>query len=260
VAQPHYKLGGQSNLRQRSHLTKMQGLPYRLPSCSLFVENYFIGGPDFDYDCSQMARIIPAELQDPSHFRLFLALAHANILPFVEEYYLARRNWVIWIHYLLSVISLGAVFWAGIAFGSTSADWFRALGLAVVAFIILIPLHEGIHGLVYLLLGARDVRFGGSLRIMAFYALAHDFVVAGSELAWLALAPFLIINGALIILAVASPGLRLFALVLSLLHLTAVSGDWAILGFLWEHRVAPVFTYDDAESRISYFYQKDIPL
>lgn len=205
-----------------------------------------------------MARISSSELNDPARFRHLLTIEHTSILPFVQEYYLFRRNRVVWSHYLLSLICVVGVFWAGIAFGASSSAWFKALGLAILGFIILIPIHEGIHGLVYLALGARDVRFGGSLRILAFYAVAHDFVVGENEFAWLALAPFLVINGGLLVLALTSPGLRLFALVLSLLHLSAVSGDWAMLSFLWEHRGAPVYTYDDADGRISYFYQKEI--
>jgi hypothetical protein len=203
-----------------------------------------------------MSRLSPGELNNPDHFHCLLTLQHDSILPFVQEYYLLRRNWVIWSHYLLSLVCGVAVLWAGIASGASTAAWLKALGTSGLAFIVLIPIHEGIHGLVYLALGARDVRFGGSLRTLAFYAVAHDFVVGRHEFAWLALAPFLVINGGLLALALANPGLRLFALVLSLLHLSAVSGDWAMLGFLWEHRAAPVFTYDDAVRRISYFYQK----
>ena len=204
-----------------------------------------------------MSHLSPSELSDPARFRLLLTIQHASILPFVQEYYLVRRNWVVWSHYLLSVLCFAAVFWEGIASRASSAAWFKALGLAALGFILLIPLHEGIHGLVYRAQGARDVRFGGSLRIMAFYAVAHDFVVGPSEFAWLALAPFLVINGALLGLVLFSPGLRLTALVLSLLHLSAVSGDWAMLSFLWEHRGAAVYTYDDADRRISYFYQEE---
>ena len=205
-----------------------------------------------------MPRITTADLHANPSFRELLRMAHSEALPFVREYYLMRRNWVIWINYLLN---LGCLVWtlaAGVWQGASTGTWLTTLGLSILAWLVLIPLHEAIHGLVYWLLGARSIHFGGSLRLMYFYAVAHDFVINGRELVWLALAPFLVINGGLLALALLNPPLRLFALVLSLLHLSAVGGDWAMLGYLWEQRGGEIYTYDDIHEKMSYFYQQKV--
>ena len=198
-----------------------------------------------------------ANLHDPGCFRLLARIEYADLLPFVQEYYLTRRSGLVWGHYLLSLVCVAGLAWVGIAAGVRYNAWMQALGLGFLGFLVLIPIHEGIHALVYWLLGARDIRFGVSVRMMAFYAVAHHYVVGARGFVWLALAPFLAINGILLVLALVSPELRLFALILSLLHLSAVSGDWALLNFFWVHRGAAVYTYDDANARTSYFYYKE---
>lgn len=203
-----------------------------------------------------MQRLSPFELQNNGRFQQLLSMRHTDILLFVGEYYLRRRNWLIWLNYLLN---LGCLFWTlavGVLQGTSTASWLIQLGLALLVWVLLIPLHEAIHAAVYWLMGSRDIHFGGSLRLMYFYAVAHNFVINGRELVWLALAPFLVINGCLLVLALFSPEQRLFALILSLLHLSAVGGDWAMLGYLWEHRGEEIYTYDDVEAHMSYFYQQ----
>lgn len=205
-----------------------------------------------------MQRISPFDLKSDSSFHQLLRFQHTDVLPFVREYYLRRRNWLIWLNYLLN---LGCMVWTlavGVLQGASTASWLITSGLAILAWAVLIPLHEAIHGLVYWLMGSRDIHFGGSLRLMYFYAVAHSFVINSRELTWLALAPFLVINGGLLALALFSPEQRLFALTLSLLHLSAVGGDWAMLGYLWEHRGGEIYTYDDVNEHMSYFYQQGL--
>jgi len=38
------------------------------------------------------------------------------------------------------------------------------------------------------------------------------------------------------------------------MHATAASGDFAILSYLWEQRDKTIYTYDDADTRKSYFF------
>jgi hypothetical protein len=201
-------------------------------------------------------RITPADLQAQGSFQQLLCMHHQDALPFVVEYYLRRRSWLIWINYLLNLTCLAWTLAVGVLQGASTARWLITLGLAILAWVVLIPLHEAIHGLAYWLLGARSIHYGGSLRLMYFYAVADNFVINSRELIALALAPFVLINGALLTLALFSPAQRLFALVLSLLHLSAVGGDWAMLGYLWEHRGREIYTYDDVKEKLSYFYQQ----
>jgi hypothetical protein len=199
--------------------------------------------------------ISPLTLQDSSRFRLLERLEFSQLLPFVAEYYLHRRSWVVLVNYLLNLANIAAVLWLGIRLGLDFKAWMLQLGWVVIVMLPLIPAHELLHALVYRIFGARDVRFGLLWRQGAAYAIAHHFVIGARAFIWVALAPFLVINGACLLLAIFAPNLRFFALLLSLAHLSAVGGDWAMLSFLWEHRAAPVYTYDDADHKVTYFYQ-----
>jgi hypothetical protein len=129
-------------------------------------------------------------------------------------------------------------------------------GNAVLCFIVLLPLHEGIHGAVYQICGAQDVRFGGSLKQFYAYAVAHKFVVGQRAFAWVAVTPFLIINALLVAAAVMFPAHSFFLIAVLLFHTAGTSGDFAMLNFLWRHRRDEVYTYDDADEHRSFFYKR----
>ncbi len=70
--------------------------------------------------------------------------------------------------------------------------WF-SLGIAGV--ILLIPIHELIHGLLFRLFGAKDVRYGVVWKKLMFYAVAHDFAVNYRQMLVIALGPFFVLSG-----------------------------------------------------------------
>jgi hypothetical protein len=204
-----------------------------------------------------MDRPTVADLQNPLRFRRLERLEFSDLLPFVVEYYLRRRNWVVWSNYLLILANLLVLLWIGVIRHLDFRAWMTQLGWSALAMLLLIPIHELLHALVYRLIGARDIRFGLLLRQGAVYAVAHEHVVGARDFTWLALAPFLGVNGACLLAAMLFPAQAFFALLLSLTHLSAVGGDWAMLSFLWEHRAAPVYTYDDANLKVTFFYQSN---
>lgn len=156
--------------------------------------------------------------------------------------------------YVGLALYLGVTFTAGILARLHTFSWITQVLWAVVAWLVLIPFHEGIHLLVYWILGARDIRVGVSLREGVVYAIAHGFVVSRGEFIGLALAPTVLINGGLAVLAWYAEPLRFFALALSLLHFSSAGGDWALLSYIWVNRARPVLTYDDADRKMSYFF------
>lgn len=156
--------------------------------------------------------------------------------------------------YIGLALYLGVTLTTGMRAGLHASSWGTQVLWAVVAWLVVVPLHEGIHALVYRVLGARDIRVGVSLREGVVYAIAHGFVVGRGEFIGLALAPTVLINGGLAVLAWYAEPLRFFALALSLLHFSSAGGDWALLSYLWVRRACPVFTYDDANRKMSYFF------
>lgn len=196
------------------------------------------------------------DLQQPDHFQPLTALGHTDLAHFVTTFYWRRRSWVTWFHYLFTLCALGLWVAAGWQAGRSVDDWLQQYGSAFIAFIVLVPIHELIHGAAYRAQGARDIRYGVSLRQLYAYAIAHHFVAGQRAFAWVAVAPFVVINTALVVAALLLPAYQGFLFAVLLLHTVGAAGDCAMLNYLWLHRHQEVYTYDDAGEQKSYFYAR----
>lgn len=199
-----------------------------------------------------------SDLQQDAQFQLLAELGHDNIMPFVSEHYWQKKTWVTWLHYLFSLAILAVWVIIGLQDKLSFDAWFTQFGYAVLAFVVLLPVHELIHGVVYQAFGARDVRYGMSLRNFYAYAIAHRFVANQRIFSWVALAPFMVINGLLILAILFFPTISFFLLGVLLLHTAGTSGDWALINFLWLNRQRQVYTFDDAHEKKSYFYANSL--
>jgi hypothetical protein len=209
----------------------------------------------------------PEELATPG-YELTGDLSHATIIEFVVEYFLRRHSWLTWLHHSMSV----ATFLLAVAIAWQQGRGFlRPLGefgLAFVAMLaVLLPLHEVLHAIAYRLIGARDIRWGYSLRMTAVWVIAHRFVAGTRGFVFVALAPFVVINGLLIVLALSLPERAVFILFVLLWHLHGCAGDWGLLNFVWLTRDRGFWTYDDAVTGKSFFFGRaalrpsaDLPL
>ncbi len=129
------------------------------------------------------------------------------------------------------------------------------LGFGIVL-TLLIPVHEGIHGLVYKILGAPKVNYGANLRNFYFYAVADGFVLDRNAFRLLALAPFVLISIAAIIgIAFTSIYWQWICWGILLMHVGACAGDFGMLGFYTRHKDGNIFTYDDVPGKVAYFFQ-----
>ena len=122
--------------------------------------------------------------------------------------------------------------------------------------ILVIPFHELLHGLAYRILGARKIIFGADLYQLIFYVTARSYTVSGMQIHLLTLAPFIIIN---LLTAITTAlffqnGL-LFSAFFLLSHNIMCIGDFAISGYV-NRTEGRVYTYDEPERKLSYFYQK----
>lgn len=208
-----------------------------------------------------MNKVEVADLKNASRFKLLAELAHKDLVPFINEYYWKRQSPIVIAHYLFTIGCLAAWIWVGLSAGFTFSKWLETFGFAVIAFVFVVPIHEAIHGAVYKLFGAPNVRFSVSLRRFYAYAIADNFVVNRRSFALVAAAPFLIINGILIFAAlVLAETYSFFALCFLLVHTGGTSGDWAMLNYLWLNRRQEVYTYDDEAAGTSYFYARSSEL
>lgn len=194
------------------------------------------------------------DLQDKSRFDLLVELRFADLMSFVSDFYWKRRSRVTYVHYAVTLLTAGLWLGAGLLSGTPPIDWLVAWGSGLAVFLLLLPVHEAIHGLVYKYYGARDIRYGILWRQLAAYATAHNFVIDGRRFVWVALMPFLVINALLLFAALALPDLRVLLMATLFWHTSGTSGDFALLNFVWLHRGRNVLTYDDADSKTSYFY------
>lgn len=200
-----------------------------------------------------MSQLSVEQINDETRYERLVVIPMTEIVIFVSKYYYKTFSPVIAIHYLLSIIVLGAWLWAGWQAGDLDA-FLTSLGWGVLAFLVLLPLHEWLHGIGYQFFGAKDVRYRFVLKKMVAYAVAHNFVADRREFIWVALLPSLVINSLLVVFAILFPAFRLEILAALLLHIGGASGDFALLNYLWVHRERSLYTYDDADAEVSYFY------
>jgi hypothetical protein len=197
--------------------------------------------------------------QDP-RFTQILELEFGEMIPFVLTN-IKRRSFI-------------SVFYAGINIGlliyilfytvggllGDEITWPSVIkqslaGIFAGSFLI-IPVHELLHGLAYRILGARKIHFGADMNQLIFYVTADRYTVSGSELYFLAMLPFAIINfftALLIILWL--PQSMLFGSFLLLSHNIMCIGDFAIVNYVRQYN-SRVFTFDLVKERKSYFFRE----
>ena len=202
-----------------------------------------------------------ADLDNKDRFTKLLTLQYDEIIPFVRDIFdrrgrITRIFWWLNIALLFSLIVLG--YWDVSSKQNNLGTIliFSVLGLTL-GLIIVVPLHEWIHGVAYKLVGAPKVTYGGNWRKFYFYAVADKFVVPTKSFLFVALAPFLVISGlALVGYFNSGPNAQWFYLGTLLMHTTACSGDFAMISFYDLNREKEIYTVDDVENKVSYFYVK----
>lgn len=190
-----------------------------------------------------------------SRYALLAELTHAELGGFVLHYFFRRRSWLVWAHHLMSLATLAGIVFVAIEQHRSFLRCLSDFGLAfVVLFVVILPLHELLHAAGYRLVGARDIRWDYSTRMLAVWVIAHRFVAGTRAFLIVALAPFVVLNAALVAGAIVFPKVAVLLLFVLLWHLHGTAGDWALLNFVWLHRARGFWTYDDADVGKSYFF------
>lgn len=201
------------------------------------------------------------ELNNNPAYRPLKELRFSDILMFVLEQ--IRYTNFFSVFYLISNIIFLSLF-AGIAvYGFieeilTLKSFLFCFGWGILAgSLLIIPVHEGFHALAFLMAGAKMVKFGADIKQMIFYATAENFVAGRKSFTMVALAPFVMIN--LISIPFAIYGnieLRLFVIVMLLLHNLMCIGDFAMMSFYRKHNDKEIYTFDDTVNKTAWFYEK----
>jgi hypothetical protein len=201
----------------------------------------------------------PEEIENSSRYRLLLALEYDSVPDFVISQ-MKSVNAVTATFYTLSFTLLlwSLSFRFGLAGEYTlpSVLPYTLAGLILLP-LLLIPLHEGVHILVFRILGGRDIRIGADLRNFIVYVTAHRHVVSALPFIVIAASPFVIISLSILISIWYVNPLWKWTLSLALLaHTTMCAGDFSMAAFFHINRNRKILTWDDAEKKVAYFFEE----
>lgn len=202
------------------------------------------------------------ELHDTHEYELIEKIDYQHILTFLIPY-LKPSTWIMRLFFLANML-----FFIMLMFTAFDIMTHHMMGFArmasysavsfIITFVFIVPLHELIHGLAFKILGAGNLTFGANLRQFVFYVTADRFVIRKSHFFFLAPVPFVVISLLCIFTyAMGGSALQWIAVNVLLLHATCCIGDFALVSyFIIQSSRGEVYTYDEVESRTSYFFRK----
>lgn len=197
------------------------------------------------------------QLDDTSLYEKVLTLPYDAIGPFVlrEMTRYTRPMLRIWITFAATIF-LSVWFWPGVAYHPEEPRIAAGLAAGLILIpLLLVPVHEGLHLIPFLLAGARDIRIGADLSQGIIWVTAHRFVAGKRLFSMVASTPFILITVALMTAIFFSPPWWKWVLSMALLvHTTMCAGDAALTGFMDSFGKRRVYTWDDADRKEAYFY------
>lgn len=199
------------------------------------------------------------DLDDQTKFRPILIVPYNDLIMFIFEY--LKKNtrlmvffWSVCLISLLLAVSIR--FNISGYFPGISIFYHSILGFVVFP-VLCIPIHELLHIIPYYFSGARNIRVGMDLKQYLFYVTAHRYVASPAQFKIVAIIPFITITIVTVILVFLLPGLWKWSLSLFLFaHTTMCAGDFALLNFYFLNHEKKIYTWDDADLKIAYFYEK----
>jgi hypothetical protein len=182
------------------------------------------------------------ELKDSTKFTKMLEINHHELIDFIFVYIKPVNLFT----GIFKLFNFGAIIWLGVelisyARAETFSWWYFLIYfiLGVIVFMLILPVHELLHGLVYKLAGAPSVKYLANLRSFYFYAIADKFVTNRQTFYILALTPFLLINGCLLFCLFILKGYLIWTCFSALiLHASGCIGDFALLSFIWMNQIS----------------------
>ena len=199
-------------------------------------------------------------LRSGKEYQLVQELGFQEMIPFVLSHIRERG--------IMSLIYLGVnlgmliviVLYIFAGFLDQQLTWGGLIGQSLAGIftgsILVIPLHELVHGVAYRLLGAKKIRFGADFQQFIFFVTADRYPVSGRQLHFLALAPFVVINILTIALTLSLfPQKLLFSGFLLLSHNIMCIGDFAIANYV-QRADRKLYSFDEPDEKKSYFYEK----
>lgn len=201
----------------------------------------------------------PEDLSDERRYRHLTTLRYSDIISFVLDH-LRRRTGIILFFWSFCLIMLGLAVIIRINisgyFELRKIFLHSLLGIIVLP-VLIIPLHELLHIIPYILSGAKRIRVGMDLKQYIFYVTAHRHVASSRLFRLVAIFPFITITAASLFMIWWLPGLWKYSVAVFLfIHSTMCAGDFAMISFCNIYRKHKVYTWDDADLKEAYFYEE----
>lgn len=199
------------------------------------------------------------DLEDQARYRQILVVPYNDLINFVLDY-IRRKSGLMVFFWSVCIVFLGISLTVRINiagyFPARNIFLHSILGLIIFP-ILCIPVHEALHIIPYFFTGARKIRIGMDLKQYMFYVTAHRHVATPGQFKTVALIPFIVISLTTLFLVLYLPGLWKWSISLFLFaHTTMCAGDFAMLNFYWLNRKKKIYTWDDADDKMAYFYEE----
>jgi hypothetical protein len=197
-----------------------------------------------------------AELHEDPRFAVLYEIGHADIATALRPYLydlavIPIAYWLANVAVLAWLVSVGYASELGLLHGV----WIACLGVTI-AWLVLLPVHEWIHAAAYRAIGAKQVAVTYRLRSLTAFCTADRFVASGGRFVWVCIAPSIALNLPLAAAVLMTPegSIRLALCGALLFHLSAASGDIALINLVRSVRDGSVWTYDDLAAARTLFF------
>lgn len=207
-------------------------------------------------------KLTTEDLLDENEFELMTEVSHQDLKEFVVAQISQEKQIIRMysIYQLIMVLLFMFFFSKSVALAIKGfPEMLIPIGLAIIfSLSILIVVHELLHALAYLLIGARKISFGANIKKFVFYALADRQVISPDAFRIVALAPFVLVKLVCLIGIVIffNQQLMYFSLTVMCLHSLFCAGDIAMLAFYRIHSEKEIYNYDDKAKGKTYFYSQ----
>lgn len=134
-----------------------------------------------------------------------------------------------------------------------SGNLLYQLGLGVFSGLLLIPLHELLHGVYLRALGCNSIDFEWDLFKFRFSCFSNGFVLSKNEYHLFLLAPFITITASLLLLVCFYSQFAVFFLSMLLMHSSMSAGDFSLVNFSVNLNRNQLFIYYDHKVKKTMF-------
>lgn len=206
--------------------------------------------------------LTPEDLRNESEFELLTEVSHQHLREFVVELIVLEKKIIrIYSIYQVLMMLLFTFFLTrGIVLSIKGEPTFLVQIILAIVFSLsaLVVIHELLHALAYLSIGARRISFGSVLRKFIFFAIADQQVINSRAFHIVALTPFLVVKIVCMIGIFQFFGdqLAYFFLSVMCLHSLFCAGDIAMLAFYRLHAGKEIYNFDDKSQGKTYFYAR----